>query len=81
MTIIAALQGLLGISIYFFIGVFIFSRNPKNQIGNAIKFCKARTPEVHVTAKQEENNWIFGIRDNGIGIKPGQSFSDLPTSS
>lgn len=42
----------------------------QNLIGNSLKFCKDRTPEVHVSAKQEGNSWIFGIKDNGIGVAP-----------
>lgn len=42
----------------------------QNLIGNALKFCKNRTPDIHVSAKQDDKNknWIFGIKDNGIGI-------------
>jgi len=42
----------------------------QNLIGNAIKFCKNRIPEVHISAKQEEDKWLLGIQDNGIGIAP-----------
>ncbi len=41
----------------------------QNLIGNALKFCADRTPEIHVTAKKEQNSWIFGVHDNGIGIE------------
>jgi len=42
----------------------------QNLLGNAIKFCKEKTPEVHVAAKQEERYWLFSVKDNGIGIAP-----------
>lgn len=42
----------------------------QNLIGNAIKFRKEEPPRVHVSARQEENEWIFSVRDNGIGIPP-----------
>jgi len=43
----------------------------QNIIGNAIKFHKPDVvPKVHVSAKQDENTWIFSIADNGIGIDP-----------
>jgi PAS domain S-box-containing protein len=40
----------------------------QNLIGNAIKFHGQRTPRVHVSAEPNENEWVFSISDNGIGI-------------
>jgi PAS domain S-box-containing protein len=40
----------------------------QNLIGNAIKFRAAEPPRVHISAKQEANDWVFAISDNGIGI-------------
>ncbi|MGD9200842.1 MAG: ATP-binding protein [Chitinispirillia bacterium] len=40
----------------------------QNLIGNALKFCKDRLPEIHVSAEKEGKFWKFGIHDNGIGI-------------
>ena len=41
----------------------------QNLIGNAIKFhSKDRAPYIHVSSEQQDGNWIFSVRDNGIGI-------------
>ena len=43
----------------------------QNLVGNAIKFCRANPARVHVSAKKnDDNEWIFSVRDNGIGIDP-----------
>jgi light-regulated signal transduction histidine kinase (bacteriophytochrome) len=42
----------------------------QNLIGNAIKFRNKENPQVHVSARQEGNEWVFSVRDNGIGIDP-----------
>jgi signal transduction histidine kinase len=40
-----------------------------NLIGNAIKYCEATPPTVEIsTRRQPEGNWLFEVRDNGIGI-------------
>lgn len=42
----------------------------QNLLGNAIKFRGEAKPVVHASARQEEGDWIFCVRDNGIGIAP-----------
>ena len=44
----------------------------QNLIGNAIKFCENPPPRIHVSAQKGENEWIFSVCDNGIGIEPDQ---------
>ena len=46
----------------------------KNLVGNAIKYRTAERPDIHVSARRgRPNEWIFSIRDNGIGIDPKYS--------
>jgi light-regulated signal transduction histidine kinase (bacteriophytochrome) len=42
----------------------------QNLIDNAIKFRGKKPPIIHISAKQEESEWIFWVKDNGIGIDP-----------
>jgi light-regulated signal transduction histidine kinase (bacteriophytochrome) len=42
----------------------------QNLIGNAIKFHRDEPPHVYITAQKQDNDWLFQIQDNGIGIKP-----------
>jgi PAS domain S-box-containing protein len=42
----------------------------QNLIGNALKYHTGELPRVEINGKEEENHFIFSVRDNGIGIKP-----------
>ena len=42
----------------------------QNLIGNAVKFRGEPRPRVHVSARLEGGEWIFSVKDNGIGIEP-----------
>jgi signal transduction histidine kinase len=39
-----------------------------NLIGNAVKYKSARKPEIHISAKDHEDDWAFAVSDNGIGF-------------
>lgn len=46
---------------------FVFA----SLIENAIKFRSEQRPEIHITARQEENHRVmFSVRDNGVGVDP-----------
>ena len=49
---------------------FVFA----SLIENSIKFRSEQRPQIHITARPEENHRVlFSVRDNGIGIDPKYS--------
>jgi PAS domain S-box-containing protein len=42
----------------------------QNLLGNAIKFRGAELPCIHISSRQEADEWVFSVHDNGIGIDP-----------
>jgi light-regulated signal transduction histidine kinase (bacteriophytochrome) len=41
----------------------------QNLIGNAIKYRSKLAPVIEVWSERREKEWLFAVRDNGIGIK------------
>jgi chemotaxis family two-component system sensor kinase Cph1 len=42
----------------------------ENLLGNAIKYRSEKRLEIDISASRNDQEWIFSIRDNGIGIAP-----------
>ena len=42
----------------------------QNLLSNAIKFRGEQPLQIHVSARRQENAWLFSVRDNGPGIEP-----------
>jgi PAS domain S-box-containing protein len=42
----------------------------QNLIENAVKYRGPAPPQVHVSARLDGGDWIFSVKDNGLGIEP-----------
>ncbi len=42
----------------------------QNLVGNALKFTGEAVPRVQIWAELQGGDWVFSVKDNGIGIAP-----------
>ena len=41
----------------------------QNLVSNGIKFRRQHQPHIHISAEEQANQWVFLVRDDGIGIE------------
>ena len=42
----------------------------QNLISNAIKYRGEAAPRIHICAVRTDSEWLFSVRDNGVGVDP-----------
>lgn len=45
----------------------------QNLIANAIKYRSGAQPKIHISVVVDQTGWTFSVRDNGVGIDPGDA--------
>ena len=48
----------------------ILTKVLRHLIRNAIQYCGSSAPRVHISSKQEHDDWVISVQDNGPGIDP-----------
>lgn len=45
----------------------------QNLIGNALKYRSSRPPRIHISARLENDEWVFSVQDNGVGFEMSEA--------
>lgn len=45
----------------------------QNLIENSLKYRGEKVPKIHISVMDDDDEWIFSVKDNGIGINPKHS--------
>jgi light-regulated signal transduction histidine kinase (bacteriophytochrome) len=48
----------------------ILTKVLQHLIRNAIEYCGAPVPRVHISSQRADSDWVFSVADNGPGIDP-----------
>jgi light-regulated signal transduction histidine kinase (bacteriophytochrome) len=48
----------------------ILTKVLRHLIRNAIEYCGAPSPRVHISSRRVDSDWVFSVADNGPGIDP-----------
>lgn len=49
---------------------FQLTRLFQNLLGNSIRYRSNDPPRIQIAAEMRESEWLFSVKDNGIGIEP-----------
>ncbi len=49
----------------------------QNLISNAVKFHGTEKPHIHISVRDEGRDWLFSVKDNGIGIDQQYADKDI----
>jgi light-regulated signal transduction histidine kinase (bacteriophytochrome) len=48
----------------------ILTKVLRHLIRNAVEYCGAPVPRVHISSRRVDSEWVFSVADNGPGIDP-----------